>query len=105
MRPKLSELIVDGYFCNGGQWVKYGVDDICPLSQSGIYVGSDMPQLNRARRLGAGGALQYAALLFLLLCALPATAQNTLTVLIFGTATVTSSPAGISCTVTGGTGC
>jgi hypothetical protein len=105
MRPKLSELIVDGYFCNGGQWVKYGVDDICPLSQSGIYVGSDMPQLNRARRLGAGGALQYAALLFLLLCALPTTAQNTLTVLIFGTATVTSSPAGISCTVTGGTGC
>jgi hypothetical protein len=105
MRPKLSELIVDGYFCNGGQWVKYGVDDICPLSQSGIYVGSDMPQLNRARRLGAGGALQCAALLFLLLCALPTTAQNTLTVLIFGTATVTSSPAGISCTVTGGTGC
>jgi len=104
MRPKLSELIVDGYFCNGGQWAKYGVDDICPLSQSGIYVGSDMPQLNRARRLRAGGALQYAAL-FLLLCALPATAQNTLTVLIFGTATVTSSPAGISCTVTGGTGC
>jgi hypothetical protein len=32
-------------------------------------------------------------------------AQENLTVLIYGTGTVTSSPAGISCTVTGGSGC
>jgi hypothetical protein len=96
---------VHGYSCNCGQWVKYGVDHICALSQSGIYVGSDKPQLKRARGLRAGGGWLYVALLFLLLCALPAMAQEHLTVLIFGTGTITSSPAGISCTTSGGSGC
>jgi len=81
------------------------VDHIYPLSQSGIYVGSDLPQLNRPRRRLAGGGLLYVSLFFLLLCALPAMAQENLTVLIYGTGTVTSSPAGISCTVTGGKRC
>jgi hypothetical protein len=81
------------------------VDHIYPLSQSGIYVGSDLLQLNRPRKRLAEAGLLYVSLLFLLLRALPAIAQENLTVLIYATGTITSSPAGISCTTSRGSGC